>query len=156
MGAVEMAIGGRREEAERLLAEAPPPEPGGCWRAPLSIARTHLEVLLGGNDTSHLLQVLCCSKADDTGSGESMDILASILSAEDEDGKSVLDARGRDAAKLVDLFWECFPTAALLLRSKAGGFEYARAEGVDGPVDRAVAQGLAQTGGRIRLPPPSR
>ena len=148
---IDLAISGKREDAERELSDAPDPSPKGCWRAPLSIARTHGEVLIGGNETPHVLQLLCCSKASE--STESLDVMASILSA--EDGASVIDVRGRDTAKLVGRFWEHYPAAALLLRSDKDGFEYAMGEGVDGPLDLAAAQSLARQGGRIFLPPPS-
>lgn len=149
---LDLALAGRREEAERLLAEAPAPAARGCWRAPLSIARTHAEVLLGGNDTAVLLQLLCLRGAASEGR-EGLDVLASVVAA--DGGASALDARGRDAAKLVDLFWRAYPEAALVLRGSGSGFEYARAEGVDGPVTRDVAERLAAEDGRILLPPPS-
>jgi hypothetical protein len=132
MSAVEAALAGDREEAERLLCEQTSRDVAErmCTRAVLGLAREESELFVGGNDSETLLQIVAAASPHAQSPGvqeikteesEGMDVMASVLIPEEE-VRSVMDARGASAVDLLISYWRRYPEAPLVVRRKESEF----------------------------------
>jgi hypothetical protein len=100
------------------------------FRALLSLLKDEAEVILGGNDSESLLQVLGIGEGD-----AGMDMVASLVVPDGETSRSILDCRGTDAAGLALEYLRQRPTDAVLVRRGDDRYEPVFLRGGDGEDD---------------------